>query len=86
MYMEKLQMEMIRNATDPILKFNDTVIPIAGETILKTSTNPKHPGKPWCNERPTVRKTSYIEQSLQFPHLQSESSKNIKAKSAHFLA
>jgi hypothetical protein len=47
---EKLQTEIIRNATDPILKFNDTVISIADETIPKTSTNPKHPGKPWFND------------------------------------
>jgi hypothetical protein len=30
---------MIRNATDPILKFNETVISIVDETIPKTSTN-----------------------------------------------
>jgi len=36
---EKLQTEMIRNSTDPILKFNETVISIADETIPKTSTN-----------------------------------------------
>jgi hypothetical protein len=43
--------EIIRNATpDPILKFNDTVISIADETIPKTSTNPKHQGKPWFND------------------------------------
>jgi hypothetical protein len=41
---------MIRNATDPILKINETVISIADETIPKTSTNPKHPGKPWFND------------------------------------
>jgi len=34
---ETLQTEMIRNATDPILKFNETVISIADETIPKTS-------------------------------------------------
>ena len=38
------------NATNPILKFNETVISIADETIPKTSTNPKHPGKPWFND------------------------------------
>jgi len=38
---EKLQTEIIRNATDPILKFNETVISIADETIPKTSTNPQ---------------------------------------------
>jgi hypothetical protein len=47
---ERLQTEMIRNATDPILKFNETVISIADETIPKTSTNPKHPSKPWFND------------------------------------
>ena len=47
---ENLQTEMIRNSTDPILKFNETVISIADETIPKTSTNPKHPGKPWFND------------------------------------
>jgi len=47
---EKLQTEMIRNATDPILKLNETVMSIADETIPKTSTNPKHPGKPWFND------------------------------------
>ena len=47
---EKLQTEMIRNDTDSILKFNETVISIADETIPKTSTNPKHPGKPWFND------------------------------------
>ena len=36
--------------------------------------------------RTTVRKTSYIGQSRQFPHLQGESLKNIETKSAHFLA
>jgi hypothetical protein len=41
---------MIRNATDPILKFNETVISIVDETITKTSTNPKHQGKPWIND------------------------------------
>ena len=41
---------MIRNATDPILKFNETVISIVDETIAKTSTNPKHQGKPWIND------------------------------------
>ena len=47
---ENLQTKMIRNSTDPILKFNETVISIADETIPKTSTNPKHPGKPWFND------------------------------------
>jgi hypothetical protein len=32
------------------LKINETVISIADETIPKTSTNPKHPGKPWFND------------------------------------
>ena len=32
---EKLQTEMIRNATDPILKFNETIISIADETYQK---------------------------------------------------
>jgi hypothetical protein len=41
----KLQTEMIRNATDPILQFNETVI-----SIPKTSTKPKHPGKLWFND------------------------------------
>jgi hypothetical protein len=44
---EKLQTEIIRNATDSILKFNETVISIADATIPKTSKNPKHPGKQW---------------------------------------
>ena len=35
---------MIRNSTDSILKFNQTVMSIADETIPKTSTNPKQPG------------------------------------------
>ena len=43
---EKLQKEIIRNATDPILKLNEAVISIADETIPKTSANPMHPGKP----------------------------------------
>jgi hypothetical protein len=86
---------MIRNATDPILKINETVISIADETIPKTSTNPKHPGKPWFNDeckdaiknrKKVVRKTSNIGQPRQFPYLQGESSKNIEAQSAHFLA
>ena len=47
---EKLQTEIIRNATDPILKFNETVISIGDATIPKTSTNRKHPGKPWIND------------------------------------
>jgi hypothetical protein len=47
---EKLQKEIIRNATDPILKLNETVISIADETIPKTSANPMHPGKPWFND------------------------------------
>ena len=48
---KKLQTEIIRNATpDPILKLNETVISIADETIPKTSTNPKHPGKLWFND------------------------------------
>jgi hypothetical protein len=34
---EKLQTEMIRNATDPFLQFNETVISIPDETIPKTS-------------------------------------------------
>ena len=33
---------MIRNATDSILKLSETVIPVFGQTIPKTSTNPKH--------------------------------------------
>ena len=41
---------MIRNAIDPILKFNKTVISIADETIPKTSTYSKHPCKPWFND------------------------------------
>ena len=85
---------MIRNATDPILKINETVISIADETIPKTSTNPKHPGKPWFNDeckdaikncKKVVRKTSNIGEPWQFPYLQGESSKNIEKKSAHFL-
>jgi hypothetical protein len=72
---------MIRNATAPILKLNGKVIAIAD----KTSTNPKHPDKPWFNDdckvdiknrkraETTIRKTSYIGQSRQFPHLQGES-------------
>jgi len=47
---EQLQTEMIRNAANPILKFNETVISIADATIPKTSTNPKHSGKPWFND------------------------------------
>ena len=47
---EKLQTEIIRNATDSILKFNETVISIADATIPKTSKNPKHPGKQWLND------------------------------------
>jgi hypothetical protein len=66
---------MIRNATDPILKINETVISIADETIPKTSTNPKHPGKPWFNDeckdaiknrKKVVRKTSNIGQPRNF--------------------
>jgi hypothetical protein len=38
---------MIRNSTDPILKFNEREISIADETIPKTSTNPMHP---WFND------------------------------------
>jgi hypothetical protein len=38
---------MIRNSTDPILKFNETVISIADKTIPNTSTNPTHP---WFND------------------------------------
>jgi hypothetical protein len=44
---EIIQTEMIRNSTDPIAKFNETVIAISDETIPNTSTNPKHPGNPW---------------------------------------
>ena len=63
---------MIRNANDPILKFNETAISIVDETIPNTSTNPIHQGKPWINDdckdaitnrkngRTTFRKTSYI--------------------------
>ena len=47
---ENIQTEMIRNSTDPMLKFNETLISIADETIQKTSTNPKHPGKPWFTD------------------------------------
>ena len=47
---EKLQTEVIRNVTDLILKFSEAVISIADETIPKTSTNPKHPDKPWFND------------------------------------
>jgi hypothetical protein len=95
---KKHQTEMIRNATDLILQFNETVISIAYETIPKTSTNPKHPGKPWFNDdckdaikrekkgRMTVQKASYIGLPRQFPHLQGESSKNIETKPTHFLA
>ena len=53
---------MIRNATDPILKFSETVISIADEIEPKTSTNPKHPGKPGfnddCKDAITNRKTA----------------------------
>jgi hypothetical protein len=45
-----MQRQMIRNATDPILKFIETVISIVDETIPKTSTNLKHQGKPWIND------------------------------------
>ena len=88
----KRQTQMIRNAAYPILKFNETVVAIANEIIPKTSTNPKHPCKPWFHDdckdairkgRTTVRKTSYIGQS---PHLQSERSKKVKRKSSHFLS
>ena len=41
---------MIRNPTDPIFKVNTEVISIADETILKTTTYPKHPGKQWFND------------------------------------
>jgi hypothetical protein len=80
---EKLQTEMIRIATDPILKFNETVISIADETIPKTSTNPKHPGKPWFNDdcKEANKNRTKAEQ-----HLQGESSKNSETKSTHFLA
>jgi hypothetical protein len=53
-----LQTEKIRNSTDPILKFNETVISIADETIPKTSTNPKPPGKPWFNDEWTFHEKS----------------------------
>jgi hypothetical protein len=73
---------MIRIATDPILKFNETVISIADETIPKTSTNPKHPGKPWFNDdcKEANKNRKKAEQ-----HLQGESSKNSETKSTrHF--
>jgi hypothetical protein len=40
-----LQTEMIRNSTDPILKFNETVISIADETISKDLDKSKAPRK-----------------------------------------
>jgi hypothetical protein len=44
---EELQTQMMRNVTDPILKFNETVISKDDKTIQRTSKNPKHPSKPW---------------------------------------
>jgi hypothetical protein len=56
---------------------------VYGNSIPKTSTNPKHPGKPWFNDeckdaiknrKKVVRKTSNIGEPWQFPYLQGESS------------
>jgi len=86
---------MIRNATDPILKINETVISIADETMPKTSINSKHPGKPWFNDeckdamknrKKVVRKTSNIGEPWQFPYLQGESSKNIETSWCNFVS
>lgn len=46
---EELQTQMMRNVTDPILKFDDTVISKDDKTIQRTSKNPKHPSKPRFN-------------------------------------
>lgn len=46
---EELQTYMMRNVTDPILKFNDKLISKDDKTIPRTSTNQKHPSKPWFN-------------------------------------
>jgi hypothetical protein len=45
--------EIIMDFPIPILKFNETVISLADETIPKTSTNPKQTGKPWFNDECT---------------------------------
>jgi hypothetical protein len=47
---EELQTQMMPNVTDPILKFNETVISKDDKTIQRTSKNPKHPSKPWFND------------------------------------
>jgi hypothetical protein len=41
---EKLKTEMLRNSTDPIWKFSETVISIADETIPKTYFHRDHHG------------------------------------------
>ena len=47
---EEFQLQSFENVDDPILKFNEKLIPIADQTIPKTSTNPKRPNKPWYTD------------------------------------
>ena len=95
---ENLQTEMIRNSTDPILKFSETVISIADETIPKTSTNPKHPGKPWFNDecKDAIKYRKKAERRFgkhatsdnlgNFRIFRAKARRTLRQKSAYFLA
>ena len=47
---EEITLDTFKDIEDPILCFNKQIISIADRTIPKTSTNPKHPSKPWFTD------------------------------------
>ena len=88
---------MMRNVTDPILKFNETVISKDDKTIQRTSKNPKHPSKPWFNDdcEDALSKLEKWQNDISenilhrtisgISAFQSKSSKNIRTISWHIL-
>ena len=85
------------NVTDPILKFNETVISKDDKTIQRTSKNPKHPSKPWFNDdcEDALSKLEKWQNDISenilhrtisgISAFQSKSSKNIRTISWHIL-
>ena len=53
---DELKIGIFENIYEPVLKFNETLISIADRAIPKTSTNPKHPSKPWFDDDCEVAK------------------------------
>lgn len=65
MYREEFQTEMLRDVTDTILKFNETITSITNRTVPETLTNLKYPCKSWFNDDCIDTVTKRLNENLE---------------------